>query len=70
MPHVRSPNLHDYRATQRSKKQWGGTKLYSAYFYEPTSQLFKRYAKLDAIVLQTYCCDPDDRLEKLGKGDK
>jgi hypothetical protein len=60
MPHVRSPNLHDYRATQRSKKQWGGTKLYSAYFYEPTSQLFKRYAKLDAIVLQTYCCNPDN----------
>jgi hypothetical protein len=68
MPHVRSLDLHDYRATQRSKKQWGSTKLHSAYFHEPTSQLFKRYAKLDAIVRQTYRCDPDDRLEKLGNG--
>ena len=48
------------------KKQWGITKLYNAYFHEPTSQLFKLHAKLDQLVLQAYGFSPDDDLlEKL-----
>jgi len=58
--------LHDYRSTQMEKKQWGITKLYNEYFHEPTSQLYKLHAKLDAIVLQAYGFKPDDDLlEKL-----
>jgi len=59
-------DLHAYRSTQMEKKQWGITKLYNEYFHEPTSQLFKLHAKLDAIVLQAYGFKPDDDLlEKL-----
>jgi len=48
------------------KKQWGITKLYNEYFHEPTSQLFKLHAKLDALVLQAYGFNPgEDLLEKL-----
>ena len=58
--------LHDYRSQQMERKQWGITKLYNEYFHEPTSQLFKLHAKLDAIVLQAYGFKPDDDLlEKL-----
>ncbi|WP_223257373.1 DNA methyltransferase [Phormidesmis priestleyi] len=58
--------LHDYRSAQMEKKQWGITKLYNEYFHEPTSQLFKLHAQLDAIVLQAYGFKPDDDLlEKL-----
>jgi len=58
--------LHDYRSTQMERKQWGITKLYNEYFHEPTSQLYKLHAKLDAIVLQAYGFKPDDDLlEKL-----
>ncbi|WP_347240902.1 class I SAM-dependent DNA methyltransferase [Phormidium sp. FACHB-592] len=58
--------LHDYRSTQMEKKQWGITKLYNEYFHEPTSQLHKLHAKLDALVLQAYGFSPDDDLlEKL-----
>jgi len=58
--------LHDYRSIQMERKQWGITKLYNAYFHEPTSQLYKLHAKLDAIVLQAYSFKPDDDLlEKL-----
>ncbi|PSB24365.1 hypothetical protein C7B82_27525 [Stenomitos frigidus ULC18] len=47
-------------------KQSGITKLYNAYFHEPTSQLFKLHAKLDALVLQAYGFNPNnDLLEKL-----
>ena len=56
----------NYRSAQMEKKQWGITKLYNEYFHEPTSQLFKLHAKLDAIVLQAYGFKPDDDLlEKL-----
>jgi len=48
------------------RKQWGITKLYNEYFHEPTSQLFKLHAKLDALVLQAYGFNPgDDLLTKL-----
>ena len=59
-------DLHDYRTTQRSRKQWGITKLCNKYFHKPTSQLFKLHTKLDAIALQAYSFKPDDDLlEKL-----
>ena len=51
-------------SAQGSKKQWGITKLYNAYFHEPTSQLYKLHAKLDALVLQAYGFKPDDDLLK------
>jgi hypothetical protein len=58
--------LRDYRSQQMESKQWGITKLYNEYFHEPTSQLYKLHAKLDAIVLQAYGFSPDDDLlEKL-----
>ena len=48
------------------EKQWGITKLYNEYFHEPTSQLFKLHAQLNAIVLQAYRFnDTDDILKKL-----
>ncbi|MBC7970705.1 MAG: hypothetical protein H7Z11_11375 [Verrucomicrobia bacterium] len=48
------------------RKQWGITKLYNEYFHEPTSQLYKLHAKLDALVLQAYrFTADDDLLEKL-----
>ena len=47
-------------------KQSSIPKLYNEYFHEPTSQLYKLHAKLDAIVLQAYRFKPDDDLlEKL-----
>jgi hypothetical protein len=49
-------------STQRSKKQWGIIKLCNEYFHEPTSQLYKLHAKLDAIVLQAYGFKPDEDL--------
>ncbi|MGG6266484.1 DNA methyltransferase [Leptolyngbya sp. AN03gr2] len=58
--------LHNYRSEQMEKKQWGITKLYNEYFSEPTSQLYKLHAKLDALVLQAYgFSETDDILEKL-----
>ena len=58
--------LHDYRSTQMERKQWGITKLYNAYFHEPTTELFKLHAQLDKLVLQAYDFKPkDDLLEKL-----
>jgi very-short-patch-repair endonuclease len=59
-------DLHTYRSEQMEKKQWGITKLYNEYFSEPTSQLYKLHAKLDALVLQAYSfSETDDILEKL-----
>ena len=47
-------------------KQSSIPKLYNEYFHEPTSQLYKLHAKLDAIVLQAYRFNAtDDLLEKL-----
>jgi hypothetical protein len=47
------------------KKQWGITKLYSD-FQEPTSQLAKLHAQLDAITLEAYGWNAKDNLlEKL-----
>jgi hypothetical protein len=47
------------------KKQWGITKLYND-FHEPTSQLTKLHAQLDAQVLQAYGWNAKDNLlEKL-----
>ncbi len=58
--------LHQYRSEQMEKKQWGITKLYNAYFAEPSSQLYKLHAKLDRLVMQAYgFSDSDDILEKL-----
>ena len=54
--------LHNDRSKQRSKKQWGITKLYNEYFHEPTSQFFKLHAKLDRLVMQAYGFNPDDDL--------
>ncbi|MBF2097876.1 MAG: class I SAM-dependent DNA methyltransferase [Gloeomargaritaceae cyanobacterium C42_A2020_066] len=58
--------LHTYRTQQMEAKQWGITKLYNAFFHEPTSQLHKLHAKLDALVLQAYGFSPtDDLLDQL-----
>jgi hypothetical protein len=58
--------LHKYRSNQMEKKQWGITKLYNEYFSEPSSQLYKLHAQLDALVLQAYgFTESDDLLEKL-----
>jgi hypothetical protein len=59
-------DLHEYRSTQRSKKQWGITKLYNEYYNEPASQLFKLHKTLDDLVLKAYgFSKTDDLLEKL-----
>jgi hypothetical protein len=48
------------------KKQWGITTLYNKFFHEPSSQLAKLHAQLDALVLAAYGFQPtDDLLEKL-----
>ena len=58
--------LHQYRSETMEKRQWGITQLYNQFFNEPTSQLHKLYAQLDALVLQAYKFSPsDDLLAKL-----
>jgi methylase of polypeptide subunit release factors len=58
--------LHQYRTEQMSKKQWGITQLYNAYFHEPASKLYQLHQQLDALVMQAYNFKPDDNiLEKL-----
>jgi len=60
--HKQLDDLHNYRSTQRSRKQWGITK-YNEYFHKPTSQ-FKLHAKLDQLALQAYGFTADDDLLK------
>jgi hypothetical protein len=44
----------------------GNTQLYSKFFEEPTSQLYKLHAKLDREVMQAYgFTDSDDILAKV-----
>ncbi|MDG2617302.1 hypothetical protein HPC62_14610 [Thermoleptolyngbya sichuanensis A183] len=44
----------------------GSTQLYNEYFHEPSSQLAKLHAKLDALVLKAYgFAQDDDLLERL-----
>ena len=58
--------LHNYRTQQMEKKQWGITKLYNAFFEEPSSHLYKLHAKLDCLVLKAYGFSADnDILAKL-----
>ncbi len=58
--------LHQYRTEQMSKKQWGITKLYNEYFYEPASKLYQLHQQLDKLVMQAYNFKADDNiLEKL-----
>ena len=52
--------LQDYRTQQMEKKQWGITKLYNAFFEEPSSQLYKLHAKLNRLVLEAYGFSADD----------
>lgn len=52
--------LHQYRTEQMSKKQWGITQLYNAYFHEPASQLYQLHQQLDKLVMQAYNFKTDD----------
>ncbi len=42
-----------------SKKQWGITQLYNAYFHEPASKLYQLHQQLDKLVMQAYDFRPD-----------
>ncbi|MDJ0899468.1 MAG: hypothetical protein QNJ55_11720 [Xenococcus sp. MO_188.B8] len=58
--------LHEYRTQQMEKKQWGITKLYNEYFYEPASKLYQLHQQLDTLVMKAYDFKPeDDILSKL-----
>ncbi|MEA5535776.1 DNA methyltransferase [Crocosphaera sp. XPORK-15E] len=58
--------LHEYRSQQMEKKQWGITKLYNAFFDEPSSKLYQLHQQLDNLVMEAYQFKPDDDiLEKL-----
>ncbi|WP_048753892.1 DNA methyltransferase, partial [Crocosphaera watsonii] len=58
--------LHEYRTQQMEKKQWGITKLYNAFFNEPSSQLYQLHQQLDNVVMEAYQFNPyDDILEQL-----
>lgn len=60
--------LHDYRTEQMTKKQWGITQLYNAFFHEPSSKLYQLHQQLDKLVMEAYNFDEnDDILEKLLK---
>jgi len=52
--------LHQYRTEQMSKKQWGITQLYNAYFHEPASKLYQLHQELDKLVMQAYNFKADD----------
>ncbi|NJL52628.1 MAG: class I SAM-dependent DNA methyltransferase [Hydrococcus sp. SU_1_0] len=52
--------LHQYRTEQMSKKQWGITQLYNAYFHEPASKLYQLHQQLDKLVMQAYNFKSDD----------
>jgi SAM-dependent methyltransferase len=52
--------LHEYRTEQMSKKQWGITQLYNAYFHEPASKLYQLHQELDKLVMQAYNFKADD----------
>ncbi len=52
--------LHQYRTQQMSKKQWGITQLYNAYFHESASQLYQLHQELDKLVMQAYNFKADD----------
>jgi hypothetical protein len=43
-----------------SKKQWGITQLYNAYFHEPASKLYQLHQQLDKLVMQAYNFKSDD----------
>ena len=58
--------LHAYRSEQMENKQWGITKLYNAFFDEPSSQLYKLHKHLDQLVMNAYGFNEhDDILENL-----
>jgi hypothetical protein len=58
--------LHEYRSQQMEKKQWGITKLYNAFFNEPSSKLYQLHQQLDNLVIEAYKFEGDDDiLEKL-----
>jgi hypothetical protein len=52
--------LYQYRTEQMSKKQWGITQLYNAYFHEPASKLYQLHQQLDELVMQAYNFKADD----------
>ncbi len=54
--------LHEYRSQAMETKQWGITKLYNAYFKQPTSPLYKLHKALDVLVMQAYDFSKDDDL--------
>jgi type II restriction/modification system DNA methylase subunit YeeA len=54
--------LHQYRTEQMSKKQWGITQLYNAYFYESASKLYQLHQQLDKLVMKAYNFKSDDDL--------
>lgn len=62
----KTTELHEYRTEQMSKKQWGITQLYNAYFHEPASKLYQLHQELDKLVMQAYDFKKnDDILVKL-----
>ncbi len=54
--------LHEFRSNLMERRQWGITRLYNEYFHEPSSQLAKLHAQLDALVLKAYGFGKDDDL--------
>ncbi len=58
--------LHDYRTQEMEKKKWGITKLYNAFFDEPSSKLYQLHQQLDNVVMEAYKFkENDDILEQL-----
>jgi type II restriction/modification system DNA methylase subunit YeeA len=51
---------HQHHTKQTSKKQWGITQLYNAYFHEPASKLYQLHQQLDKLVMQAYDFKTDD----------
>ena len=46
--------LHEYRSKQMEQKQWGITKLYNQFFYEPSSKLYQLHQQLNEQVMEAY----------------
>jgi tetratricopeptide (TPR) repeat protein len=60
-------SLHEYRSEEMVNKNWGITKLYNEFFYEPASQLHKLHSKLDELVKIAYGFKSDSDEEILEK---
>ncbi len=54
--------LHEYRTEYMEKKQWGITKLYNAFFNEPSTKLYQLHQQLDKLVMKAYNFDKKEDL--------